>query len=279
MACPRLDGRGWVLYWEPKGGPLMAEQWIKMTTELHEKEEVLRIADALGLDEYAVVGRLHRLWSWVDKNSATGERVRVLDARIDRIVSQNSFAQALREVGWLEGEDGEATFPNFCRHNGSSAKARAQGARRAQTSRAQRDKNVTRPLPEKRRGEKKRENKTPPTPPAGGGSETDPEFEAWWSSYPKRQGRPSKGNKGEARREWDKLTPEQRDQVVEATARLVESGQMPKDAQRFLRPPRGQGDPTYLEWLRVDSGPTERPSAGSLSAGARRNLQDVPYEI
>jgi hypothetical protein len=256
----------------------MAEQWIKMTTELHEKEEVLRIADLLGLDEYAVVGRLHRLWSWVDKNSATGERVRVLDSRIDRMVSQNKFAHALREVGWLLGDDGDATFPNFCRHNGSSAKARAQGAKRAQTSRAQRDKNVTRPLPEKRREEKRRQ-KTPPTPPAGGGSEADPEFEAWWASYPKRQGRTSKGNKGETRRLWDKLKPEERARVVEATTRLVESGQSPKDAQRFLRPPRGGGDSAYLEWLRVDPGPSEGPSAASQSAGARRNAHGIPYDF
>jgi hypothetical protein len=56
-------------------------------------------------------------------------------------------------VGWIKGENGEISFPNFERHNGETAKERALASKRQKKkrSRADRDKSVTRE--EKRREE------------------------------------------------------------------------------------------------------------------------------
>lgn len=144
----------------------MAGDWIKMRCELVRDPDVIQIAAALGVDEFGVVGRLHSLWSWLDAHSADGTNVRIVSAFLDRLTACPGFADALRTVGWLDGRDGNLTFPGYAAHNGESAKARASGAKRKQKQRKQRDicpsENGTHvpksPGPEKRREEK---NNTP----------------------------------------------------------------------------------------------------------------------
>jgi len=113
----------------------MAGDWIKLETATPDKPEVILISSILRLDQDAVTGKLVRLWCWADTNSVDGVGVRVTAAFIDRLTGKRGFAAALRQAGWLEGEDGALSFPGFCRHNGHSAKARAMERRKKQEQR------------------------------------------------------------------------------------------------------------------------------------------------
>ena len=80
----------------------MAGTWIKMLKNLHDNPKVEELAVLTGLDTYAVVGRLHKLWSWVDEASEDGQDLLTTDDRIDRRIECDNFATALRQVGWLK---------------------------------------------------------------------------------------------------------------------------------------------------------------------------------
>lgn len=157
----------------------MAGDWIKMRADLAEDPAVIGMASALGVDEDLIVGKLHRLWSWADRQSRDGHATGVTQIWIDRYIRCDGFAQAMVAVGWLEVEGASVTFPNFDRHNGETAKTRALGTKRKQkqrsvdpvnvtqsvtyVSRTERDKSETRE--EKRREEKEQ---VPPISPSGG---------------------------------------------------------------------------------------------------------------
>jgi hypothetical protein len=102
-------------------------------------------------------------------------------------------AEAMKKAGWLAVKNGSLVFPNFDRHNGSTAKTRACGNNRVK--RFRNAATVTNPLPEKRREEKIKEE--PPKPPligskpptidqaisAGSGfGVTEAACREWWNS-------------------------------------------------------------------------------------------------
>jgi hypothetical protein len=145
----------------------MAGEWIKFESVTPDKPEVFQMADRLGIDPDAVVGKLVRVWVWADQQTIDGNARGVTRALLDRLTSAAGFADALISVGWLLETDAGLTFPRFDDHNGKTAKARALGAKRAavaRSSRSERDGSVTAALPreEKRREEKK----ITPSPPA-----------------------------------------------------------------------------------------------------------------
>ena len=118
----------------------MAGDWIKMRCDLAEDPSVIKMAAALDLDEFAVVGRLHRLWSWADTHTIDGQTDGVTVAWIDRFVALKGFAEAMQDAGWLIVDADQIAFPGFDRHNGQSAKKRAMNTLRQRQSRKPRDK-------------------------------------------------------------------------------------------------------------------------------------------
>lgn len=135
----------------------MAGDWIKIERATPDKPEIAVMAAALKCDPDLVVGKLLRVWAWADENSINGNGIAVTSAFLDRIAHKKGFAAAMRKAGWLDGVDGALSFPGFERHNGDTAKARANGNRRVAALR-QRNKNATpaalqKALPEKRREE------------------------------------------------------------------------------------------------------------------------------
>lgn len=131
----------------------MAGDWIKLEHATIQKPEVYRIAEMLGLDRDAVVGKLVKLWVWADQQTVDGNAVSVTKFAINDIVCTTGFAEAMISVGWLaETEDG-LTFPRFDRHNGNSAKKR--GLTQMRVAKLRRENcnaaSVTETLPEKRR--------------------------------------------------------------------------------------------------------------------------------
>lgn len=104
--------------------------WIKLEHQLHNKPEVLKIARLLKLSKYDVVGRLYAVWCWLDNNTKTGEDVPITDDDIDDMAECSGMASAMRSAGWLIGDQENLTFPNYTRHNGETAKKRAETNRR-----------------------------------------------------------------------------------------------------------------------------------------------------
>jgi len=147
----------------------MADTWIKIENTTLEKIEVARIATALGMDRYAVLGRLIRIWSYFDLLSRDGHIAGIDAAFIDGLVGFAGFCAQLVTVGWMRIDQAGVTLPNFDLHNGGGAKTRALAARRNETYRAKKGKRRKSdaprdaqpshsPSPDKRREEEKRED-------------------------------------------------------------------------------------------------------------------------
>ena len=143
----------------------MAGDWLKMEANTPEKEEVLSITTIMGWeDPDMTVGKLFRLWRWFDQQTTDGNASRVTFALLDRIVGVSGFCSAVHDVGWLVSTDSGVSLPKFDRHNGSSAKSRAQTAKRVANHKTNGKGNangnaatVTEALP---REEKRREEKS-----------------------------------------------------------------------------------------------------------------------
>lgn len=140
----------------------MAADWIKMRHNLETDPDVLRIAEAVGIDRFSVVGRLHMIWSWADQHSVDGCAIGATDVFLDELVCCAGFCKSLRKVGWLSGRDWDLVFPGFARHNGETAKKRAQAQKTMSRKRAASATNVAQTAqPEKRREEKNKHTHTP----------------------------------------------------------------------------------------------------------------------
>jgi hypothetical protein len=114
----------------------MAGDWIKMRTDLSEDPAVIDMAERLGMEEFAVVGRLHCLWSWADSQSRDGNAIGVTAKWIDRKLQRDGFAEAMVAVKWLAITSNGISLPNFENHNGATAKTRALGTNRQKKKRA-----------------------------------------------------------------------------------------------------------------------------------------------
>jgi hypothetical protein len=136
----------------------MAGDWIKVETTMPDKPEIFQMAERLQIDPDAVAGKLLRVWIWADQQTVDGNAPSVTKALLDRVTGVTGFTEALMECGWLLKEGDGYAFPNFDRHNGKTAKKRAQTHKRVQAHRSDCNANrnapsVTKALPEKRREE------------------------------------------------------------------------------------------------------------------------------
>lgn len=161
--------------------------WIKMRCDLTDDPAVIRMASLLKIDRFAVVGRLHKFWAWSDSHTVDGLVDWIDEHIVDELAAMPGFAKAMESVGWLEFREGAVALPKFDRHNGESAKKRADAAERQRLSRLNRtdeqkpsQENVTETKSasqprvtdvtkkcDQRREEKIREE-IPPIPPKGG---------------------------------------------------------------------------------------------------------------
>jgi hypothetical protein len=174
----------------------MAGDWIKLRHDLPEDPAVISIAAALGIEEDCVVGKLHRFWSWADRQTVDGNATSVTVAWLDRYVGVAGFAQALVEVGWLTTTSEGLRVPKFEKHISESAKRRALGARRAAKCRNGPGVTKSAPREEKRREEKKEEPPKSPFDeidfPDGTDTPKVRQAVADWLAYHRKLGKPYK---------------------------------------------------------------------------------------
>jgi hypothetical protein len=146
----------------------MAGDWIKMECSTPDKPEVLAITVKMGWDDPDLtVGKLFRLWRWFDQHTVDGNAETVTAALLDRYLGVSGFVEVVASVGWMSVTDSGISLPSFEKHNGASAKSRAQTAKRVANHKSNAKgngesvtKTVTEALPreEKRREER---NTTP----------------------------------------------------------------------------------------------------------------------
>lgn len=128
----------------------MAGDWIPMRTDLADDPAVISIGIATGLPTDAVVGKLHKLWSWAGRHTTDGRLHGVPVEWIDGYVGRKGFALAMTSTSppWLIVDGSLVTIPNFLTWNGKAAKARLKNGFRQQMSRSKRDNGATKARPE-----------------------------------------------------------------------------------------------------------------------------------
>lgn len=136
---------------------IKTSMWIKIESTLGTKPEVFMLANLLAIKRAEVVGHLVCLWTWVDQNTENGV-IQGTTEMLDELTI-GGFSDALQKVGWLVVNDMEMHLPNFDKHNGQTAKQRAQVNRRVAKHRAKEKPSnppsVTSALPDKIRKDKK----------------------------------------------------------------------------------------------------------------------------
>jgi hypothetical protein len=263
----------------------MAGTWIIMKHDLQTSPEVRKITRLTKSGSvHTTIGRLHAVWSWADTHSTDGT-IEAERADLDHFADCDGFADAMIAAGWLSVDGELLIFPKFGDHNGQTAKRRAKdsarkGAKRAMSAKC--PQNVRTDADKMRNTEQnsteqRRENAARSAPPAKP-AEYPAEFESWWKSYPTRPGA-SRGSKTQAYGEWRKLKLDDRERLNRATANLAKSDTLPKDAQRFLRPERGDrgGDPVWVGWVDLEafSGSTGAHSRGKSHAARSDSYNHV----
>lgn len=199
----------------------MAGDWIKMRTNLLTDPSVVAICSLTSLDEFAVIGRLHTFWSWADQHTRNGYAANVTPKWVDKFLRHDGFSAALLAVDWLKVDDNGVRVPRFDKHNGQSAKSRALARERMAAKRLREGDaaNVTKAQPEKRRGSSREE------------------FDSFWSSYPRRDGR--RRGKEKTFGLFRALSAEDQKLAIVAAKNYADSGEAKRnysrDPERFLK--------------------------------------------
>ncbi len=119
---------------------------------------IVRMMSALNADRLRTLGGLMSAWCLLDEHTETGKLDGYTPSAFDEIIGFPGLAAAMQAVGWLEIGDGYLQAPDFERHNGATAKRRAQESVRKMSARNA-DKcpqeKRTKSAPEKRREEKR----------------------------------------------------------------------------------------------------------------------------
>lgn len=239
----------------------MAGDWIKMRVDLADDPAVITIGSVTGLDEFAVVGRLHRLWSWADRHTIDGNAVSVTPVWVDRYVSCEKFSDGMVRAGWLAHDGDHVVFPHFERHNGETAKKRALTNKRVAEHREMQrignangnaESNAPSVTESVTREEKRREEQdTNPSAPSGAvGPTISVLFDRFWSAYPKKR------SKGDAEKAFKSVKPSEQlvDAMIAAIGRAKTSADWRKDGGQFI--------PHPATWLRDRRWLDEQDPAG-----------------
>jgi hypothetical protein len=139
--------------------------WIKIDAHLNDKSEVFTMAEILEVTRAEVTGHLVKIWAWFDYMTEDGIINSINGYGIIDAYTMKNFALAMAKVGWLKFNDNweelgvnTLILPNFNKHNGSTAKVRANNAARQAKFRNKQNNAGALPREEKKREDKKKEN-------------------------------------------------------------------------------------------------------------------------
>lgn len=123
--------------------------WIKVVNTLPRSQSVFALARVLKCKRHAALGLAVDWFCWLDEHSTDGE-TGMSDEEISEVLGEKNAAKALAAVGWIEHDAaGFVLAVDFGKHNGISAKQRAETARRVAKCKAKsNEKSVTAPAKE-----------------------------------------------------------------------------------------------------------------------------------
>ncbi|WP_273009411.1 hypothetical protein [Spongiibacter tropicus] len=251
----------------------MAGDWIKMRSNLWDDPRVSRLCDLTDQGEATVIGGLYWLWAAADQHTETGVMTGLSLRQIDRKTGIAGFGQSLCDIGWIAECEGGVCIVNFEEHNGASAKRRTLEAKRKadarKTSAPNADKGRTETGQdaelEKEREKEKEKKKNKPSTPAKRRRTYTPEFEEFWSAYPKKSG------KGDAQDAWTKINPN-----AELKAKILWSLEAQKRSHDWTKE-NGKYIPNPSTWLNQDRWEDELPPAEQGAVGGFKKAPDNPY--
>jgi len=113
----------------------MANDWIKMRTNLWDDPRVTGLCDATDQPEAMIVGALYWLWATADTHSPDGFLPGISAKSLDRKTGVKGIGEALLSIGWITETIDGITIVGFKEHNGRSAKKRCQTAVRVSKTR------------------------------------------------------------------------------------------------------------------------------------------------
>ncbi|MEZ6141580.1 MAG: hypothetical protein R3B84_13490 [Zavarzinella sp.] len=250
----------------------MAEDWIKMRTDLYRDPKVCLMADLLMADGFdsdrnicnvtrnganvtrnvfrnAVVGGLVTVWgTFRHRGKREGDNLIFTYGNsdiLDDIADLPGFGAAMVAVGWLVIVDNRLVFPNFFSDYNSEVKPASlakSNAQRQAEYRARKAVSGNNDDPQKRvtnvtlrndREEKSREEKSKENTPPIPPEGGDGEFESFWNSYPKKTGKKA------ALSEWLNLapTPELVARILADLAQRCQSQAWTNDDGRWIPNP------------------------------------------
>ena len=114
-------------------------EWIKVRHAIPDHPKVKMVAHILGIDQDTALGKIIRFWQYVDRYS-TGHALVMDVSLVDAEMGVTGFVEALQTVGWARVTARGIEVPEFEKHNGETAKKRADNQRRKARSRAKKAK-------------------------------------------------------------------------------------------------------------------------------------------
>ena len=75
----------------------MRRPWIKIEVSTPDKPEVCAIATQIKISEDSVMGKLVRLWSWIEINRVDPDDLGVTREFLDKMASKKGFAAAMEK--------------------------------------------------------------------------------------------------------------------------------------------------------------------------------------
>jgi hypothetical protein len=115
---------------------MMSGEWIKVRTNLWDDPRVMSICESAKCNEAAAIGGLYWLWATADEHSEDGIMPGLSTRGIDRKTGVPGLGAALVAIGWVADHPEGVRILRFDEHNGASAKARCQTAKRVATIRS-----------------------------------------------------------------------------------------------------------------------------------------------
>lgn len=104
--------------------------WIKVDTTLVNKPKVVQISRILKKKREETLGFLIKFWCLVDGLTEDGFLPGYDRVAVDDLVGLKGFAKALQSVSWIDFDENGCTVSKYEKHNGNSAKKRAESALR-----------------------------------------------------------------------------------------------------------------------------------------------------
>jgi hypothetical protein len=104
--------------------------WIKVETHTPDKTELRHLARLCRCSKAEAFLAFFRLFVWLDEQTDDGHVEFFTADDADEIAGLPGFGEAMQEVRWIHFGPTGAVVANWDRHNGESAKKRANNAAR-----------------------------------------------------------------------------------------------------------------------------------------------------